>query len=150
MLCNLAFVRVIHDAVFGRARCSARSSRFGSLLFDLFFLHIGRLTAAMATAVSPPGDTLSFPTNHKLLNARFESYKLAALPRGDDAVISTPLPKPFVLPETAAHARLSYQQVADRARHNHLKAGPDGELVYIDGTGFVTAVEVDPAVSRHS
>ncbi|GAA5870986.1 hypothetical protein JCM3774_003496 [Rhodotorula dairenensis] len=111
--------------------------------FDLL-LRFRKFVAAMTSANPLPGDTLSFPTNHKLLNGRFESYKLAPLPRGDDAVISTPLPKPFVLPETAAHARLSYQQVADRARHNHLKAGPDGELVYIDGTGFITAIELDP------
>lgn len=98
----------------------------------------------MTPAVPRPGDTLSFPADSSLFNNRFESYKLAPLPRGDDAVISTPLPTPFVLPETPPHARLSYQQVADRARHNHLKAGPDGELLFIDGTGAVTAIEVDP------
>ncbi|GAA5991949.1 hypothetical protein JCM10908_002286 [Rhodotorula pacifica] len=94
-----------------------------------------------------PADTLSFPTDHKLLNNRFESYKLAPLPRGDDAVISTRLPTPFALSESASHARLSYQQVADRARHNHLSAGADGELLYIDGRGFITAVEVDPTTA---
>ena len=101
----------------------------------------------MTPAVPRPGDTLSFPSDSSLSNNRFESYKLAPLPRGDDALISTPLPTPFVLPETSPHARLSYQQVADRARHNHLKAGPDGEHLFIDGTGAVTAIEVDPTVS---
>ncbi|BGP55025.1 hypothetical protein JCM8202_002198 [Rhodotorula sphaerocarpa] len=97
----------------------------------------------MTTPAPRAGDPLSFPVDHAHLNAKFESYKLAAPPRGDGAVVSTALPAPFHLAEVGQHARLSYQQVADRARHNHLKAGIDGELLYVDGEGRVTAVEVD-------
>lgn len=101
----------------------------------------------MTTSAPRAGDPLSFPVDHARLNAKFESYKLAAPLRVDGAVVSTALPAPFHLAEVGQHARLSYQQVADRARHNHLKAGIDGELLYVDGEGRVTAVEVDSGVS---
>lgn len=97
-----------------------------------------------------PGDALSFPTDHSRLNALFESYKLAAPSLGELAVTSSTLSTPFHLAQLGQHSRLSYQQVADRAKHNHLKAGPDGELLYVDGEGQVVAVQVDPEVSRLS
>lgn len=98
--------------------------------------------------VPPPGDTLSFPTTPSLLYPHFESYKLASPPRGDDAVTTFPLPRPFKTPVLPDHARLSYNEVSDRARHNHLHAGKEGEVLFVDAEGVVTAVQLDKAVRR--
>lgn len=93
--------------------------------------------------VPPAGDKLSFQANHALLNPHFESYKLAQ-PRHPPT--SHPLAAPYRLPALPDHARLSYNEVAARARHNHLAAGQAGELVFVDGDGHLTALTVDPKV----
>ncbi|GAA5845154.1 hypothetical protein JCM9279_005455 [Rhodotorula babjevae] len=91
--------------------------------------------------VPPAGDRLSFQANHALLNPHFESYKLAQPPHPPT---SHPLPAPFRLPALPDHARLSYNEVAARARHNHLAAGHARDLVFVDGEGQLTALTVDP------
>lgn len=100
----------------------------------------------MARALPNP-DRLSFTPSHPLLNPKFESYKLAPSSLGDAAVSTFPLSTPFTFPTLPGHARLSYHEVAARARHNHLAAGEGGELVWVDGEGTVTAVELDRKVS---
>jgi hypothetical protein len=94
----------------------------------------------------PNPDRLSFTPSHSLLNPKFESYKLAAPTLGDEAVSTYPLSKPFTFPTLPDHARLSYHEVAARASFTHLAAGKGGELLYVDGEGAVTAVEVDAKV----
>ncbi|GAA5926175.1 hypothetical protein JCM3775_005223 [Rhodotorula graminis] len=91
--------------------------------------------------VPPAGDKLSFQANHALLNPHFESYKLAQPPHPPT---SHPLPAPFRLAALPDHARLSYNEVAARARHNHLAAGQRGDLVFVDGEGQLTALTLDP------
>ncbi|BGO91047.1 hypothetical protein NBRC10512_001351 [Rhodotorula toruloides] len=98
--------------------------------------------------IPPSADTLSFPTTPSLLNPHFESYKLASPPRGDDAVTTFPLPRVFKTPALPDHARLSYNEVSDRARFNHLQAGKEGEVLFVDGEGVVTAVQVDKATAQ--
>ncbi|BGP39452.1 hypothetical protein JCM10449v2_003402 [Rhodotorula kratochvilovae] len=95
--------------------------------------------------VPPPGDRLSFQANHALLNPHFESYKLAPPPHPPS---SFPLPARFRTPTLPDHARLSYTEVAARARHNHLAAGHAGELVYVDADGQVTALSIHPETAE--
>ncbi|GAA6008305.1 NudC domain-containing protein [Rhodotorula paludigena] len=90
---------------------------------------------------APRGDRLSFQPAHALLNPHFEHYKLAPPPAPP---ASFPLPTPFCPPSVPDHARLSYNEVAARARHNHLAAGHAGELVFVDRDGAVTALHLDP------
>ncbi|GAA6035880.1 hypothetical protein JCM8097_005754 [Rhodosporidiobolus ruineniae] len=91
----------------------------------------------------PSADKLSFTAIHRLLNPKFESYKLSPPSLGDEAVQSIPLKTPFRTPALPEHARLSYNEVSARARHNHLAAGRAGEVLFVDGEGVVTAVELD-------
>ncbi|GAA6057349.1 hypothetical protein JCM3770_005720 [Rhodotorula araucariae] len=93
--------------------------------------------------VPPPGDRLSFQANHALLNPHFEHYKLAPPPHPP---VSVPLPPsaPFRTAALPDHARLSYQEVAARARHNHLAPGHANELVFVDADGQLTALTIDP------
>ncbi|GAA5875405.1 hypothetical protein JCM8547_004398 [Rhodosporidiobolus lusitaniae] len=88
-------------------------------------------------------DQLSFAPVHSLLNSKFESYKLSPPSLGEAAMSTFALSKPFSFPKLPDHARLSYAETAARARHNHLAAGEGGELVWVDGEGEVTALEVD-------
>ncbi|BGP15480.1 hypothetical protein JCM10213_005747 [Rhodosporidiobolus nylandii] len=92
-------------------------------------------------------DVLSFTPQHTLLNPKFEAYKLASpspsLPSPDDVVRSFPLSKAFAYPPLPDHARLSYNEVTDRARHNHLSVGSSGEAVWVDGEGEVYAVTLE-------
>ncbi|GAA5960952.1 hypothetical protein JCM21900_000073 [Sporobolomyces salmonicolor] len=92
--------------------------------------------------VPPPADTLSFTPVRSLLNPKFESYKLAS-PSRPDAVVSHPLPTPFGTKPLPEHARLSFHEVQDRAKHNHLSTGRSGELVWVDAEGVVMAVQLD-------
>lgn len=131
------------------------SRRRQPLLLDAPVVPFSRLDCLVARSdpaemarVPPPEDTLSFPITPSLLNPHFESYKLASPPRGDDAVTTLPLPRPFKTPALPDHARLSYNEVSDRARHNHLQAGKEGEVLFVDAEGIVTAVQVDKAVRR--
>ncbi|GAA5928800.1 hypothetical protein JCM1841_003574 [Sporobolomyces salmonicolor] len=92
--------------------------------------------------VPPPADTLSFTPVRSLLNPKFESYKLAS-PSRPDAVVSHPLPTPFGTKPLSEHARLSFHEVQDRAKHNHLSTGRSAELVWVDAEGVVMAVQLD-------
>ncbi|GAA5829941.1 hypothetical protein JCM11251_007940 [Rhodosporidiobolus azoricus] len=102
----------------------------------------------------PVADTLSFAPVHTLLNPRFESYKLSApSPSLPDDLISQsfalPDGQPFETPKLPDHARLSYNEVGARARHNHLGAGLAGEVVWVDGKeGEVWVVDVDKRTAR--
>ncbi|BGP24129.1 CS and HSP20-like domain protein [Rhodotorula toruloides] len=98
--------------------------------------------------IAPPGDTLSFPTTPSLLNPHFESYKLASPPQGDDAVTTFPLSRAFKTPALPDHARMSYNEVSDRARFNHLQPGKEGDVLFVDGEGVVTAVQVDKVTAQ--
>ncbi|GJN89422.1 hypothetical protein Rhopal_002402-T1 [Rhodotorula paludigena] len=90
---------------------------------------------------APRGDRLSFQPAHALLNPHFEHYKLAPPPAPP---ASFPLPAPFCPPSVPDHARLSYNEVAARARHNHLAAGHAGELVFVDRDGATSEPVLHP------
>ncbi|GAA6007612.1 hypothetical protein JCM10207_006405 [Rhodosporidiobolus poonsookiae] len=93
-------------------------------------------------------DHLSFTPSHALLNPKFESYKLS--PASPDSALAYALPQPFSTPALPEHARLSYNEVSARARHNHLAAERGGECVWVDGKGEVWAVEVDKQSAQPS
>lgn len=88
-----------------------------------------------------PGDTLSFNPIRELLNPKFESYKLKS-----SEFPSNCYTLPFngiklrTLPD---HTRLAYSEVQARVRHNHLSAGLNGEVVYVDGELTVVLVVSD-------
>lgn len=84
-------------------------------------------------------DHLSFNPVRELLNPKFESYKLS--PTNDRSSAIHTLPGQGVHLRTLPdHARLSYAEVQARVRHNHLSAGLNGEVIYVDGDLHVMAV----------
>ncbi|GAA5994028.1 hypothetical protein JCM11641_000576 [Rhodosporidiobolus odoratus] len=96
-------------------------------------------------------DTLSFTPSHSLLNAKFESYKLSQPSpclTGDQVVSTLSLPRPFTTPRLPEYARLSYHEVSDRARHNHLAAGQRGEALWVDAQGNVWAIVLNPTTAH--
>ncbi len=90
--------------------------------------------------IPPPADTLSFPTTRELLNPKFESYKLE-IPSDPTVAVAYTLPSSGLKLRTIPdHARLSFAEVQARVRHNHLSAGMNGEVVYLDGEMGVIAI----------
>ncbi|KAI5478347.1 CS and HSP20-like domain protein [Pseudohyphozyma bogoriensis] len=90
-----------------------------------------------------------FPTNRTLLNPVFESFKLVPSSSSSSSSSSTStasyaLPGPGAKLKTLPDsARLSYAQVQDRVRFNHLAAGKSGELVFVDADGSVVAITLN-------
>lgn len=83
-----------------------------------------------------------FTPDRTLLNPKFESYKLQ--PSAPSATSLYALPSPGLhLRPLPDHARLSYAEVQERVRHNHLSAGTAGEVVYVNGELQVVAIELD-------
>jgi hypothetical protein len=87
-------------------------------------------------------DSLSFTADPNLSNAKFESYKLNGTSDQStchSASLPSPGPQWRSPPE---NTRFSYAELQARAKHNHLAVGDEGELLYIDQSGQVIAVDV--------
>lgn len=81
------------------------------------------------------------------MNPKFDGYKLAALSEAD-VVHALLLPADGLSQATvAAGAYLSFQEVQNRIRHNHLSPGIGSQgsatLGYIDKAGIFTIIEID-------
>lgn len=62
--------------------------------------------------------------NRTLFNSKFEGYKLSFLEESHQHFVAVGAPGPgVVVPKLPATAKLSYRQVQNRIRHNHLHPG---------------------------
>ena len=95
-----------------------------------------------------PGDALSFNPVREHLNPKFESYRLR-VPTDARTTTIHALPLAGIKPRQLLpeHARLSFSEVQNRVRHNHLSVGLAGEVVYVDGELRVMAITLDAVSS---
>lgn len=96
------------------------------------------------TPIPRPGDSLSFNPLREHLNPKFESYRLR-VPTDPRTTTLHTLPAPGIKPRQLLpeHARLSFSEVQNRVRHNHLSVGLASEVVYVDGDLRVMAITLD-------
>ncbi|KAL8283338.1 hypothetical protein RQP46_005748 [Phenoliferia psychrophenolica] len=83
-----------------------------------------------------------FTPDRALLNPKFESYKLQPAAASATSLYALPSPGLHLRP-LPDHARLSYAEVQERVRHNHLSLGLGGEAVYVNGELQVIAIQLD-------
>lgn len=78
-----------------------------------------------------------------LLNPKFEGYKLDPVDE-NSIVFRYPLAQRPTQATISGRALLSFEQVQDRIRHNHLAVGLDGRALYVDAELGVIVVALDP------
>ncbi|KZW01581.1 hypothetical protein EXIGLDRAFT_638342 [Exidia glandulosa HHB12029] len=83
------------------------------------------------------------PATRALLNPKFEGYKLEALDQSE-LVYQYHLPVPATQATVSGRSLLSFQEIADRIKHNHLAVSQNHRYaVYIDAQNGVNLVTVD-------
>ncbi|EJD50529.1 hypothetical protein AURDEDRAFT_182440 [Auricularia subglabra TFB-10046 SS5] len=85
------------------------------------------------------------PATRALLNPKFEGYRLQPLEQSD-AVFPYHLPAPATQSTVSGRAFLSFQEVANRIKHNHLSVAHNRPALYIDANGGVNLVTLDESL----
>lgn len=82
------------------------------------------------------------PPTRALLNPKFEGYKLQPLDQSE-LVYQYHLPVPTTQATVSGRSVLSFQEIADRIKHNHLAVAHNRRALYIDARGGVNIITLD-------